>query len=153
MSNTDSTKTGPEDVTINADHAVSNKTGTQVTITRDGKSQEITTIDGKRVHYDKDSDTHTRVAGNWPAEADDHVRGMIADAIADREKREANRANHRNRNRMLTLVFTLVAGMAITYGLYHGWFGTWGPKVGPYSFVITVAGDTLLTLYAYVKKY
>ena len=63
------------------------------------------------------------------------------------------RANHRNFNRMLTLTFTLIAGLAITFLLTTGALGAFGVMLAPYSFVITVAGDTILTAYALIKHY
>jgi hypothetical protein len=73
-------------------------------------------------------------------------------ADRDRQKTEDSRANHRNFNRMLTLVGAMVIGLIVTYGLYHGWIPD-GKALGPYSFTITIAMDTGLALYGLIKRY
>lgn len=135
------------------DGATDNQNGTSVTVTRNTTDREMTTIDGSQVRYDSNERRDTHVSGEWPAEADQHVRGLISDAIKDREARENVRANHRNLNRMLTLVFTLLAGLGITFLLNGGYLGHFGIALAPYSFVITVTGDTFLTLYSLLKHY
>lgn len=126
---------------------------TDVTITNDRESHDTTHLSGDQVSYDASDTRTTHTAGTWPAEADEHVREIVENAEDERQRIENTRANHRNFNRVMTLLFTLVAGLIITFGLYHSWFGAWGPTVGPYSFVITVTGDFFLTLYALLRHY
>ena len=135
------------------DGASQDGNGTNVTVTRNTTENEMTTIAGDTVRYDSREDRDTHVSGEWPASADAHVRGLIDSAQKEREARENVRANHRNFNRMLTLVFTLIAGLAITFALTTGALGAFGVMLAPYSFVITVAGDTCLTAYALIKHY
>lgn len=126
---------------------------TDVTVTNDSESHNTTHLAGDTVTYDGTKTDTTRTAGTWPASADAHVREIVENAEDERQKIENTRANHRNFNRVMTLLFTLVAGLIITFGLYHSWFGSWGPAIGPYSFVITVTGDFFLTLYALLRHY
>ena len=136
-----------------------NNAETAVNVTRDNNSHEVTTLRNGTVQYDATSDTETRTSGHWPAEADAHVRGMIADAISEREKRENVRANHRNFNRMLTLFGALAIGLVVTFVLQHkGVPGlvtlpSWTFGLAPYSFVITVLMDSALALYGLIKHY
>lgn len=129
------------------------KPQTDVTVTNDRNSHDVTRIAGDTVTRDATDTRSTSVHGQWPAEADEHVRNLIHQAEKERQEIEDVRANHRNHNRLYTLVFTLLAGLFITFALSHGWLGTFGIKLAPYSFVITVAGDTLLTGYALYKHY
>lgn len=129
------------------------KPQTDVTVTNDVDSHDTTRIQGDQVTYDQTTTRGTSVHGKWSAEEDAHVRGLIKEAQDARQAIEDVRANHRNHNRLYTLVFTLLAGLLITYALSHGWLGAFGIKLAPYSFVITVAGDTVLTGYALYKHY
>ena len=79
----------------------------------------------------------------WVAEMTQQQRQKIEDA----------RANYRNRNRALTLVFALIISFVLTYVFTHGLLGPTGTKLAPYSFVITILLDSTLTLYAYIRKY
>lgn len=126
---------------------------THVQVTHDEQSHETTNIDGETVTYRATSDERSSVQGSWPAEADQHVRSLVADAIMERELRENKRANARNFNRMLMLFGALVLGLIITYVLNNGLLGSWGPVLAPYAFVITILMDSGLAAYAYVKHY
>lgn len=125
----------------------------RVNVTRDDTSHEITTINGHRVNYDYDRQQDTRVTGDWPEAANEHVRSLILDAIEEREERENKRANHRNLNRMLTLLGALLIGLAVVYTLTNGYLGHVGTVLAPYAFVITILMDSALALYGYVRHY
>jgi len=131
---------------------------TAVNVTRDNGSHEVTTVRDGVVSYDATTDSETHTAGHWPVEADQHVREIIDGAIAEREARENTRANHRNFNRMLTLFGALLIGLVVTYTLQHGEIlgfrlPPWAPGLAPYSFVITVALDSFLALYSFIRHY
>lgn len=126
---------------------------THVQVSHDETSHETTNIDGDTVTYRATSDETSSVQGSWPAEADKHVRELVADAIQEREQRENKRANARNFNRMMMLVGALVIGLFVVYSLTHGWWGAWGPVLAPYAFVITILLDASLAVYAYIKHY
>jgi hypothetical protein len=71
-------------------------------------------------------------------------------AITEREKRENSRANHRNFNRLLTLLGAVLIGLVLTYASQKGII----PKtLAPYTFVITVLLDSTFTAYALYKHY
>lgn len=70
-----------------------------------------------------------------------------------RQMIEDKRANHRNFNRMLTLIFALMIGLVVTYVLTHGYLGKTGSHLAPYSFVITVLLDSTLALYSLIRRY
>lgn len=104
------------------------------------------------------------VKGNWPPGLTDTIRDIAnreAQAIVnEREARENKRANHRNLNRMLTLFGALVIGLIVTYGLEHGGFPMFGVTLppstkllAPYAFVITIAMDSTLALYSFIRHY
>jgi hypothetical protein len=86
---------------------------------------------------------------------DDRVRSAARDEIAKadtlREQAENVRANHRNVNRELMLVMTLVIGFALVYTLPM--MGSTGRMLQPFSFCITVFMDLGLTTYALIRKY
>lgn len=80
--------------------------------------------------------------------------GMLRVQDAQRQAVEDTRSVRRNRNRMWTLLFGLLISIVITWTLSHDVFGphishTWGP----YSFAITIALDSTLTVYAYIRRY
>lgn len=128
--------------------------GTHVTVTRDTSDHEMTTVDGDQVRYDAREDRTTRTQGEWPAEADAHVRGLIDQAQSEREARENKRANHRNFNRMLTLFGALVISFVLTWLLYYyPGLPLWAHKLAPFSFAITILMDSSFTVYALIKHY
>lgn len=82
------------------------------------------------------------------AEAEEQVR--LAALDAERQKLEDTRANRRNRNRCLTLVVAVIFTFAVP------WFVTSvlvAPQILKYSVGIAIIPDTLITLYAYYRKY
>lgn len=85
------------------------------------------------------------------------ARGIASDVVekvnADRQMVEDSRANHRNFNRMLTLLFALMAGLFVTWSLQQGYWGVYSKTLAPYSFVITVLLDSSLAAYSLIKKY
>lgn len=126
---------------------------THVSITKDGEHHETTTVNGHNVNFESTDEDTTRVSGQWSDESDEHVRELISSVTAEREKRESVRANHRNLNRMLTLLGALVIGLIVTWTLTHGVWGSYGPALAPYAFCITILLDSGLALYSYVKHY
>jgi hypothetical protein len=78
-----------------------------------------------------------------------HVLAMVDAATAEREARENHRANRRNINRVLVLAFAAVAGFLTVFMSTHGVL----PGMLPYSFCVAVGLDTLVTLYAYLRRY
>lgn len=102
-----------------------------------------------------------RAAAEAVQYSDKLTRRTIEEVNATRQVIEDTRANHRNLNRMLTLFGALVIGMVLTYllthpVLLHSWFGM-SPKtvksIAPYTFVITVAMDSTLALYSFIRHY
>lgn len=80
---------------------------------------------------------------------------LYVTGMRDRERQaiEDTRANRRNRNRMLTLLGALVIGLAVTYILNAGYLGTFGPVLAPYAFTITIAMDSTLAAYSWLRHY
>jgi uncharacterized membrane protein affecting hemolysin expression len=88
------------------------------------------------------------------ADANTTLVGMLRVADATRQSTEDVRSERRNRNRMWTLLVGLLISIVLTYTLSHDVFGTWATKtLGPYSFAITIALDSMLTVYAYIRRY
>lgn len=97
----------------------------------------------------------------WMSEAESSAR-EVANRIQDeRQAIEDSRANHRNLNRMLTLFGALLIGIVDTYLLTHPvllvhTFGL-SPKLvkflAPYTFVITIAMDSTLAVYSFIRHY
>ena len=88
------------------------------------------------------------------------AREVIMEVNAQRQAVEDVRANHRNFNRMMTLLGALLIGLVVTWLLQHpatlASIGV-GPKtckmLAPYSFVITVMMDSTLAAYALIRHY
>lgn len=80
-------------------------------------------------------------------------RREIALAQEERQRLEDIRANHRNLNRMLTLIGALMIGLVVTYVLTHGYLGHVGVALAPYAFVITVLLDSSLAAYSFIRHY
>lgn len=83
----------------------------------------------------------------------DEIMSDIDQKDHERQAIEDERAIKRNRNRLLTLVAALIIGLVVTYTLENGMWGPMGKTLAPYSFVITVAMDSMLAAYAYIKRY
>lgn len=74
---------------------------------------------------------------------------LAAKHVADNKAMEDERAEHRNRNRALTLPVAIIMGLLVV---------TVMPAIGlaalmPYSFVITILPDAAITAYAWAKKF
>ena len=108
---------------------------------------EVASDDGKPVTLDIDEETSKHIKVRMDA----RVLKLIDAKDARRERLEQVRANHRNFNRTLTLVLTIVLGLVITWTLPH--FGHLGKVLQPYSFIITITMDLLVTGWAYMKHY
>lgn len=134
-----------------------------VHVSQDTENHADTVISGDKVTFNESDTDRTNVTGTWRADEDNRVRGLIADALTNREKRENERANHRNKNRLLTLAGAIVIGIIVTYFFQNDGFPILGahhvlPKalamtLYGYSFVVTVTLDASLALYSYIKKY
>jgi hypothetical protein len=128
--------------------------GTHVTITNDSQSHDQTNIDDGQVTYTANESSDTRTTGQWPVEADEHVRKLISEAQDEREARENIRANHRNLNRLLTLIGALIISFVVTWLLYYDpSLPLWAHKLAPFSFAITILMDSSFVLYSYIRHY
>lgn len=110
----------------------------------------------------------TETLGTWTdhvvkrsaAESAAYVLAEVNRRDQARQYIEDARANHRNLNRMLTLVGALVIGLALTWLFQHAFVLT---AVGvpanivktlaPYTFVITIFMDSSLAAYSFFRKY
>lgn len=127
---------------------------TDVTVTNDRESHDTTQLHGDEVTYNATDTTTTRTAGTWSAEADEHVRRLISEAQSEREARENKRANHRNFNRLMTLVGAMVISFVLTWLLYYyPGLPMWAHKLAPFSFAITILMDSSFTFYALIRHY
>lgn len=88
-----------------------------------------------------------------PAIAKNVADSVVSSRDKARQIVEDSRANHRNFNRLLTLLFALLAGMCVTWSLQQGYWGVYSKTLAPYSFVITVLLDSSLAMYSLIKKY
>lgn len=152
--NADSLPTNPTESEAYAYWPKPGSDKTSVTVTRDDDSHATTNINDDTVTYQETDQRNTRVAGQWPAEADQHVRELISEAQGERERRENKRANHRNLNRMLTLFGAIAISFILTWLLYYyPGLPLWAHKLAPFSFAITILMDASFTVYAYIKHY
>lgn len=117
----------------------------------DQPTNQVTT--GNQASDDQANQTTSdRLARLWTF-LSPQVSNAITEAQDARQAIEDTRANRRNRNRMLTLLGALLIGIVVTFVLTHGYMGAASKTYGPYAFVITVALDSLITVYAYVRHY
>lgn len=120
-------------------------------------------VAGHKVDFTTDRDVDTATEGTLDDRIDEIVDGRIRNVMSEREKRENIRANHRNKNRLLTLAGAIIIGIIVTYffqnngfpilGLHHVLAKTVATTLYGYSFVVTVTLDASLALYSYVKHY
>ena len=123
------------------------RTRTHYTETDHDTSSTTKTVDGHHVSFETDTESSSSTTGEF----DDRVKGLIETAEHERQAIEDLRAIRRNRNRLMTMLAAIVIGLAIVWTLPR--MGSVGKAMEPYSFIATVALDTLLTLYAYIKRY
>jgi hypothetical protein len=141
--------------TDNANVTSNPVTATDYTETSTVKTTEH--VQGNKVTFTSDIDTDA--SGQFDKRVEDLVNGKVNALMAEREQRENIRANHRNLNRMLTLFGALVIGLVVTFVLQHrGIPGlvtlpAWSLILAPYTFVITIALDSGLALYGYIRHY
>jgi hypothetical protein len=119
------------------------------------KTTTVTRHTDERVRGHQDyvtQETHTdeTLEGRFDKRVYEVVDGMIQ----EREARENKRANHRNLNRLLTLLGALLIGLMITWALTTPGIlpATW-QHYAPYAFVITILLDSGLALYGLIKHY
>ena len=126
---------------------------TRYTSTDDKTQHTQETVNGHQhdVHYQ--SDEEQTLNGTFDDRLAEFVDGRVKMIQDEREKRENERANRRNLNRFVALVFALVIGLLLTYGFGNHWFGPEGAKLQPYSFVITIFLDASVVAYALIKHY
>ena len=102
----------------------------------------------------------THIVKRAAAETANYVMAEIARQDAARQSVEDARANHRNLNRMLTLLGALFIGLALTFMFTHptilesvGVPASTMKTFEPYTFVITIFLDSSLAAYSFFKKY
>jgi hypothetical protein len=103
-------------------------------------------VHGGRTQFSQETKTDDKSSGDF----DNRVVQLVNGQIKAREARENSRANHRNVNRELMLIMTILIGFVLVFLTSHAIL----PKAfTPYSFVITVMMDLVLTTYALIKRY
>jgi hypothetical protein len=94
----------------------------------------------------------------WHGAHDEQIQAMIEKHVEminqRRQALEDQRAVRRNRNRFVSLIGALIISLMLTWTFQHGYLG---PHVSaafaPYSFVITITLDSVITMYAYLRRY
>lgn len=114
-------------------------------------SNETERRKGRRVTLTKHVETDDSFTGVFDVVHERAIKKLMDAHEAKRQAIEDTRANHRNFNRMLTLIGALLIGIAVVYTLPK--LGHLGQVLGPYAFVITVALDTFLAAYSFIKHY
>lgn len=125
----------------------------------DETRSEVNQDDGKPVTLSIDEETSKHVK----VRVDKRILDLIQATDVERQMQEEVRANHRNFNRLMTLVVAIVLGFIITYffqqdgfpilGLHHALAPASAKVLSGYSFVITVLLDAGLALYAFIRHY
>lgn len=132
--------------------------GVQLKQTTDEEKEEaLRLLEEARTSAAQDDDTPVfeldeETSKHVQVKVDKRILALIEATDVERQLQEETRANHRNFNRMMTLVVAVVLGFIVTFGLSHNWIPN-GKVLGPYSFVITVLLDTGLAAYALIKHY
>lgn len=106
-------------------------------------------VRGRNTYVEQETQTDEKLEGRF----DNHVLELVNGVVSERERRENERANHRNLNRLLTLLGALVIGLVVTWALNADILGSVGKGMAPYSFVITILMDSALAAYGFIKKY
>src|SRR5450755_2210931 len=88
---------------------------TRYTETDHTVSDSTQVVNGHHVDVTSTEDTHSTVNGEFDDRAAEFVNGLIRDAENKRQAIEDVRANHRNFNRLLTLLGAIVLGIIVTY--------------------------------------
>ena len=78
---------------------------------------------------------------------------LVETMQTERQRIEDIRANHRNFNRMLTLIGAFVISLVLTFVLRSGILGSLGVFLAPYAFAITIGMDASFTIYAWRHRY
>lgn len=94
--------------------------------------------------------TETKTDDTANGEFDNRVLTIINGELASRKAAEDVRANHRNFNRLMTLLGAVLIGVVITYLATRGVIPA---PVAPYTFVITVLLDSAFSFYALLRHY
>lgn len=91
------------------------------------------------------------------------IATLCAEQVCDRrdgerQAKEDSRANHRNLNRLLTLIGAVVISCVVTTVLDPYWhLGIVSEHIvkvyGPYTFLITIVMDSCLAIYGMIRKY
>lgn len=117
-------------------------------------------VERSYVHLDTLGKWSNHIVKRAAAETVQYVIAEVERRDAGRQVIEDQRANHRNLNRMLTLIGALLIGLALTFVFTHpailAAVGISGPVVKtlePYTFVITIFMDSSLAAYSFFKKY
>jgi hypothetical protein len=106
----------------------------------------IEKVHGNRTTFDQETQTDDASKGVF----DNRIMEVVDGALTARKKAEDKRANHRNFNRLMTLLGAVIIGLIVTWMSTKGYI----PKsVAPYTFVITVLLDSTFSFYALLKHY
>lgn len=121
--------------------------------------REVENDDDDDAVFELDEETSRKVR----VKMDGRIIKLIKATDVKRQLQEEVRANHRNFNRMMTLVVAIVLGFVVTYffqqngfpilGWHHALEPAQAKVISGYSFVITVLLDAGLAAYALVKHY
>lgn len=103
-------------------------------------------VHGKRTAFSQETQTDDKSKGVF----DNRVMEVLDGALTQRKAAEDKRANHRNFNRLMTLLGAVIIGLVLTWAATKGYI----PKsVAPYTFVITVLLDSAFSFYALLRHY
>jgi hypothetical protein len=103
-------------------------------------------VHGKRTSFSQETKTDDASKGVF----DNRVIEVVDGALRQRKAAEDKRANHRNFNRLMTLLGAVIIGLVLTWLSVRGFI----PKsVSPYTFVITVLLDSAFSFYALLRHY
>jgi hypothetical protein len=94
----------------------------------------------------------------WHSAHDEQIQAMIVKHVAmvnaQRQALEDTRSIRRNRNRFASLAGALLISTLLTYCFQHAYLGPHlSAMLAPYSFVITITLDSVITLYALLRRY
>lgn len=117
---------------------------TTTNVSRDVKVTSHENISGHHETFTSDRDV------TMSGEFDNRVVSLLNGVLTDRQRAEDVRANHRNFNRLLTLLGAVVIGLLVTY---LSTVGIIPRPLQPYTFVITVLLDSSFSMYALWKHY
>ena len=108
----------------------------------------------------RDIESHTRSIRTLRADMEIIAHDVVTQRDIERQAKEDTRANHRNFNRLLTLLTAWALTFFITWGFQTHSFVSWGwltstqaKTLAPYSFFVIITLDSALALYGMIKRY